>query len=137
MATKTDLTGQSFGEWTVLAPGTKPGYVLCRCSCGTEREVQSTSLRSGTSRSCGCTQRPTSGTATLEQFRVKYIGRAFHGWHVLSLDYGSYQGRQAIYCTAICPKCGQPSTSLLSQILSAKLQCDHCEQQEEDIKNDH
>lgn len=52
-----DLTARQFGRWTVLAVAPKgPGHpkVLCRCSCGTEREVSVYSLRRGVSRSCGC-----------------------------------------------------------------------------------
>lgn len=49
-----DLTGQQFGEWTVLS------YVgnsiwRCRCSCNEIKEVHSYSLRTGGSKSCGHT----------------------------------------------------------------------------------
>lgn len=54
-----DITGQRYGFWTPIrrAPRTKPGGAsrwLCRCDCGTEREVDSATLKSGKSRSCGC-----------------------------------------------------------------------------------
>lgn len=54
-----DLTGQRFGLLTVIRKsGSKPygGYsYLCRCDCGTEREISSGSLsRKNGSRSCGC-----------------------------------------------------------------------------------
>ena len=53
-----DLTGQVFGNWTVLrrADITKNGGAtwLCRCVCGTERVVRSGGLRSGISKGCGC-----------------------------------------------------------------------------------
>lgn len=49
---KEDLTGKTFGCWTVLR---KEGqYHLCRCMCGTERAVQTKHLLSGRSKSCGC-----------------------------------------------------------------------------------
>lgn len=43
-------------RWTVIGKGTKPRYVLCRCSCAaqTEREVVRADVVSGRSRSCGC-----------------------------------------------------------------------------------
>jgi hypothetical protein len=52
-----DLTGQTFGRWTVLrevphAPRAKRRWV-CRCSCGIEAEVRIDHLRAGTSVSCG------------------------------------------------------------------------------------
>lgn len=59
-----DLTGDTFGHWTVLSlvgTGPRHGSVrsswLCRCRCGTTREVLSTSLTGGHSQSCGCRTR--------------------------------------------------------------------------------
>lgn len=52
-----DLTGQTFGRWTVLYRDTnKKGtaHWICKCECGTERSVCGTSLRGGVSTSCGC-----------------------------------------------------------------------------------
>lgn len=53
-----DLTGKTFGRWTVLyRDGTdKRGSVMwrCRCECGTEATVRGSSLTSGNSKSCGC-----------------------------------------------------------------------------------
>lgn len=52
-----DLSGQTFGLWTVIKRGNNIGrHVswLCRCKCGTERDVSSTNLVMGTSISCGC-----------------------------------------------------------------------------------
>lgn len=57
----TDLTGQKFGNWTVLGPVRRDNrsqkwdwYWKCKCKCGTEREVKGTALKRGLSRSCGC-----------------------------------------------------------------------------------
>jgi hypothetical protein len=59
-----DLSGNSYGRWTVLRPalGRPKGrglerFWVCRCSCGTERELPTGKLRSGHSRSCGCLHR--------------------------------------------------------------------------------
>lgn len=48
-----DLTGKRFGRWTVLEYRKKSKW-LCKCDCGTIKEVQSTHLKSGCSKSCGC-----------------------------------------------------------------------------------
>lgn len=60
-----DLTGQRFGRWVVIGRGQdyitptkrpRPTWV-CRCDCGTVREVIGSNLTSGRthlSRSCGC-----------------------------------------------------------------------------------
>lgn len=54
-----DVSGQTFGHWTVIGPYQKvkgrirwPG----RCACGTERLLDAHTLRNGTSVSCGCIQ---------------------------------------------------------------------------------
>ena len=53
-----DLTGQTFGAWTVIEKckpikGVSTKWV-CRCKCGREVEVFGTSLKQGLSTSCGC-----------------------------------------------------------------------------------
>lgn len=52
-----DLTGQTFGHWTVLAPAESDKIgrkrYLCRCSCGVERVVAAQNLSRGLSTSCG------------------------------------------------------------------------------------
>lgn len=52
-----DLTGQTFGRWTVIEmAGRKEKVVtwLCKCTCGNTKIVLSYPLRRGTSKSCGC-----------------------------------------------------------------------------------
>lgn len=66
MAKRLDLTGQKFGRWTVLKY-LGDQYYLCRCECGTEREVYAGNLRDGKTKSCGCINR--------DDFIGKKIGR--------------------------------------------------------------
>jgi hypothetical protein len=51
--------GQKYGLWTVISEpmNGKHPKVLCRCSCGTERAVQTYHLVRGNSRNCGCLRR--------------------------------------------------------------------------------
>jgi hypothetical protein len=55
-----DLTGRRFNRWTVLSCAGrsrgKSGNLiwLCRCDCGTIREVAGNNLPNGASKSCGC-----------------------------------------------------------------------------------
>ena len=53
-----DITGEKYNSWTVLdrvLDNSKKGtYWRCQCECGTIKEVASTSLRNGASKSCGC-----------------------------------------------------------------------------------
>jgi len=55
-----DLTGQIFSNLTVIsrANNAKLGHTrwLCRCECGNEVTVYSSSLKSGLSKSCGCSK---------------------------------------------------------------------------------
>lgn len=57
MPKKIDLTGQRFGRWVVLGEAPKKkGEVrwYCKCDCGNTRDVTSSRLRQGISKSCGC-----------------------------------------------------------------------------------
>lgn len=57
-----DITGQTFGMLTVLHRTnrkTSSGvyYWLCQCDCGTIKEIDGESLRTGSTISCGCSKR--------------------------------------------------------------------------------
>lgn len=89
-----DLTGQKFGYWTVLgrAPSKKGNTMwLCRCECGTERAVYRSSLLSGASVRCGCSDTMIPGTKT---GRLTTIG----------LDHKDKYGHS--YCKFLC-ECGR------------------------------
>lgn len=53
-----DLTGKKFGRWTVIKRSDNQYTVAerwdCLCECGTEKSVIGSSLKNGTSKSCGC-----------------------------------------------------------------------------------
>ena len=54
-----DLTGHRFGRLLVLgrAPSTKRVKWNCQCDCGNKTTVETCSLKSGTTKSCGCLRR--------------------------------------------------------------------------------
>ena len=58
MSKRIDMTGQQFGDWTVLSydENSKGGTAkwICRCVCGKEKSVAGPSLRRGASTGCGC-----------------------------------------------------------------------------------
>lgn len=97
-----DLSGKQFGRWTVisLAPRTDKKDIkwVCKCSCGTVREVLSGSLRRGISTSCGCYQKeirstkPPRKTPTYNSWD-NMIGRCYRPSQP---DYKSYGGRGII-----------------------------------------
>lgn len=52
-----DLVGKKFNYFTVIkrvADRNRAPYWLCRCECGTEKEIEGGNLRSNRIRSCGC-----------------------------------------------------------------------------------
>lgn len=62
-----NLAGDTFGRLTVIGPAPRPSHGkrdavwLCRCSCGNEKAIKSSALRSGDTKSCGCFQRESTG----------------------------------------------------------------------------
>lgn len=48
-----NIVNQKFGAWTVLKE-LGEGKVLCKCACGTERELYKKVVISGQTKSCGC-----------------------------------------------------------------------------------
>lgn len=54
---KVDLTGKTFGRWTVIRRAENKGKhvrYLCVCQCGNVRTVLAQNLQNGKSQSCGC-----------------------------------------------------------------------------------
>ena len=55
-----NLSGMTFGRWTVIAFAGRSSYGLarwrCRCECGTERVLFCHNLIQGRTKSCGCYQ---------------------------------------------------------------------------------
>lgn len=69
-----DISGQTFGRWTVLQRALsqrKDAYWKCRCTCGKEADVQGKSLRRGDSKSCGCRWR---------ELALTRVGTQSPGW---------------------------------------------------------
>lgn len=95
-----NLVGQIFGEWTVLEKGDiGPNgaiYWKCKCSCGTERFCQASSLRNGASVSCGHDRARHGHSFTP-------TGRAWYGmrqrcYNPNDKNYLSYGGRGIVVC---------------------------------------
>jgi len=65
MRERFDLTGVSFGRWTVVRRADhtnihKQRLWVCRCACGRESLITSGALRNGMSKSCGCLRNDTT-----------------------------------------------------------------------------
>lgn len=57
-----DLTGRSFGKWTVLNYAGSARW-QCKCECGTERLLNNGDLKQGKTTNCGCSKHRRSRTA--------------------------------------------------------------------------
>ena len=115
--------GKSFGQWTVIGAGNKPGYLLCRCKCGTEREVYWSNLKHGQSRSCGCAPHDFSN-AVENQYKKKvalYVGTEINGFKILSVFRKTEaSGADMLWCTAECPKCGNTFSTRVARLKRIK-----------------
>lgn len=86
-AKRLDLTGQKFGQWTVVreADKNKRGQRrwLCQCTCGKSNEVTTAALRSGGSKSCGCSkEKPLDRKLNGRKFgRLTVVGDGFFVTH--------------------------------------------------------
>jgi len=80
-----DLTGKTFGKWTVKSLSGKNihnGAVWkCVCECGKEKDVSSNCLIQGHSRSCGCERRG----KTIPNARIDISGKKYGRLTVLFL----------------------------------------------------
>lgn len=112
MAKVIDITGQKFGRWKVLRCNgrTKTGGALwtCKCECGTIRDVDGRSLRSGLSKSCGCLSQELRSEIS-RHANLKHGGRnerLYAVWRSVidrcnnknSRHYGRYGGRGISIC---------------------------------------
>lgn len=62
-----DVTGQKFGRLSVLSMTVRDRrtYCVCRCDCGTTKEIVTPSVISGRTKSCGCLARESAAAAHL------------------------------------------------------------------------
>lgn len=96
-----DLTGMTFGSWTVLGfdlEGTRKhrnnAYWFSKCTCGTERSVRGTALKQGKSLSCGHSD------------NYRNIGKRFGKLTILDTIYKTINGTKREYYKCHCD-CGR------------------------------
>lgn len=105
-----DLTGQKFGKLTVLEKDnsrkTNSGsYWLCKCECGKEKSVKSSSLRRGEIQSCGCLKKEAAQQAR-EKRIIDLTGQRFGYLTVIERDDEEQKKHNgALYWKCLCD-CG-------------------------------
>lgn len=93
------LDNQQFGEWTVIKYAGDRKQ-LCRCSCGTIKEVDTSSLKSGRSSNCGNkAKHPSSKSSSTDKLFKDLTNKHFG---VLTVN--KYVGNSRWKCTCICGK---------------------------------
>lgn len=109
-----ELTGKRFGRLIVVckAEGRKNGCVLwnCKCDCGHEAVIQSGSLISGRTKSCGCIQKEKASeiaksgsnrkTHGMSRTKIHYVWQAMKKrcGNINSDNYSNYGGRGITVC---------------------------------------
>lgn len=118
-----DLTGQQFGELTVISldkkrNNEKGARWICQCNCGNTISVLASRLKSGQTRSCGCLKRKET-----KRERIDLTGRTIGSWEVLRIDKDRIgQGRYYI-CQCKCGTIKSVSGSSLKNGLSKSCGC--------------
>lgn len=112
-----NLAGKKIGKWTVLSVdeesrGSCQLKWKCRCDCGTERSVFASMLRTGGSKSCGCS----------DIYNDDMIGERFGlltVTEVVETRVGKRQSRQKAF-NLLCD-CGQTTVRTLPQLEGAEI----------------
>lgn len=125
-----DLSGQHFGNWTVLCRDDsvqkKNIYWRCRCSCGVVRSVAGTSLRGGISTSCGC-EKDLKTSKRTKQLTEDLTGKTFGEWTVLHQDFSNENRTAKRGARWICRcSCGKERSVLGYSLKAGRTQsCGH------------
>lgn len=124
------MIGQTFGRLTVLKevqPRKSHRRWLCRCTCGTEKIIEESHLKSGHTKSCGCYRREKPGERRLDLTGQRY-GR-------LTVT-GPAEGeeRSGIYWNCICD-CGKRRICHKENLRSGMTRSCGCLQEEQRRKN--
>lgn len=93
-----DLTGKTFGEWTVLyrdpIKQREPRWI-CKCMCGTEKSVLGKYLRNGSSKSCGCTKKLTHN-------KTNFIGERHKNLEIIDIVKSESLHKNVFLCKCDC-----------------------------------
>lgn len=90
---KYDILGKRFGKLVVIAQSPNHNYRsrasrwICKCDCGTEKEISGQKLITHTIRSCGCSAKVAYNFLGYEQLSGKYWGQIKRGAKERNLEF--------------------------------------------------
>lgn len=107
---KIPMVGRTFGLLTVLeqaeplAQGSREAWYRCACTCGGETTTRGSSLRRGTTRSCGCLRQEETRRRNRKKAARDFdlTGRRFHRLLVIEATDLRYHGQQVWRCRCDC-----------------------------------
>ena len=110
--------GKTFGQFEVIGITEKiktHRKLICRCSCGTVKEIFSSSLLSGKTKSCGCNPKPRPKSRL-----YKHVGKVYKRLTVIDVG-EKIITKNSSYRNLICRcECGNISEVRSSSLLSGK-----------------
>ena len=83
MSQRINIIGKTFGRWKVLSFAYSKKEIIywnCKCVCGKKREVRGANLRTGQSKSCGCSLSDSKMGAKNPQWKENPLYRTLHHW---------------------------------------------------------
>jgi hypothetical protein len=96
---------------------TGKGGILCRCDCGTERQLQANKLQQGSTRSCGCAL-----AEARSDHGAQHVGQTYGDWTV---DGYRKTGR-GIWYAIHCVRCGYATSRRYSHFATSRSNCPMC-----------
>ncbi len=100
-------SGTTFERWTVLIEDGQRRY-LCKCQCGRIKSVSATSLRAGSSKSCGCLQIEFVTNLKPSLSHGRRASRAYRTWQSMQTrcraDSSKYRRDYADRGISVCEK---------------------------------
>lgn len=118
-----DLVGRRLGRWFILGEA-QEGRWVCQCLCGTIRTVAERDLRSGHSRSCGCSRRKPQGARPNVERRKDLLGKKFGLLTVTMFGLRDPRGEAHWMCQCKCGRYKLVAATSLSQ--GRTKSCGHC-----------
>ena len=122
----TDLTGHTFGFWTVISVAPRDtwqncsrAHWICRCKCGRERSIPTNNLRNGASTQCR-----SCSLAKRIHTPQNLTGARFGNWVVIKHAPASKDGKTRWQCRC---NCGRESVVRAASLLAGRsTQCKSC-----------